>query len=118
MPKTKAAVPLSERTLNVRPDTLDFRDKMYVPTLVEVPTRITLSSYKSRKIPILDQGSEGACTGFGLATVANYLLTCRKLYPDRAPVSARMSSMATTFAGSAIATTSFWSSSNAIGMQL
>ena len=23
---------------------------------------------------VLDQGEEGACTGFGLATVANYLL--------------------------------------------
>jgi hypothetical protein len=30
------------RTLDARPDTLDFRDKMYVPTLVEVPTRIDL----------------------------------------------------------------------------
>jgi hypothetical protein len=90
MPKTKGKLKISERILNVRPDTLDFRDKMYVPTLVEVPTRISLSSYKVKKIPILDQGTEGACTGFGLATVANYLLTCRRLYPDRIPVSARM----------------------------
>jgi len=90
MPKTKGKIKISERILNVRPDTLDFRDKMYVPTLVEVPTRISLSSYKSRKIPILDQGTEGACTGFGLATVANYLLTRRKVIPDPTPVSPRM----------------------------
>ena len=27
-----------ERTLDARPDTLDFRDRMFEPTLVEVPT--------------------------------------------------------------------------------
>lgn len=79
-----------ERTLDARPDTLDFRDLMYVPTLVEVPTEIPLTEYQKHNIPILNQGREGACTGFGLATVANYLLTCRKIYPDPKPVSPRM----------------------------
>ena len=90
MARTKAKVKITERTLNVRPDTLDFRDKMYVPSLIEVPVRIPLSRYKVYRIPILDQGTEGACTGFGLATVANYLLTRRKVVPDRTPVSPRM----------------------------
>lgn len=79
-----------KHTLDARPDTIDFRDKMYVPTLYEVPTRIALNEYKKWKVPILDQGQEGACTGFGLATVANYLLIRRKVVPDTTPVSPRM----------------------------
>jgi len=86
----KAKLKISERTLNARPDTLDFRDKMYIPTLIEVPTHIPMSEFKKLKIPILDQGTEGACTGYGLATVANYLLTRRKVIPDPTPVSPRM----------------------------
>ncbi len=86
----KAAVKIRERKLNAHPDTLDFRDKMYVPSLIEVPTHIPLKIYKKYKIPILDQGTEGACTGFGLATVANYLLTRRRVIPDPTPVSPRM----------------------------
>ena len=78
------------RTLDVRPDTLDFRDKIYEATLYEVPTKIELEEYKKWQIPILDQGQEGACTGFGLATVANYLLRRRKVVSDPNPVSARM----------------------------
>jgi len=78
------------RTLDARRDSMDFRDKMYVPTLVEVPTHVALETYKAHRIPILDQGSEGACTGFGLAAVANYLLTTRKVVRDRASVSPRM----------------------------
>ena len=78
------------RKLNVRRDTLDFRDRMFEPTLIEVPTHLALSDYRKFRIPILDQGEEGACTGFGLATVANYLLTRRKVVPDNTPVSARM----------------------------
>ncbi|MEO6117863.1 MAG: C1 family peptidase, partial [Methylotenera sp.] len=42
------------------------------------------------KIPVLDQGSEGSCTGFGLATVANFLLRCRKVRPSNDNVSPRM----------------------------
>ncbi|HEY9707425.1 MAG TPA: hypothetical protein V6D48_04395, partial [Oculatellaceae cyanobacterium] len=76
--------------LDARPDTIDFRDKIYEPTLVEVPAKIDLATYKAVGVPILNQGQEGACTGFGLATVVNYLLLRRKLPPDLAPVSARM----------------------------
>jgi phage terminase Nu1 subunit (DNA packaging protein) len=87
MAKTKSK---ENRILNVRPDTLDFRDKMYEATLYEVPTAISLDEYKEWKVPILDQGQEGACTGFGLATVANYLLRRRKVVPDPKQVSSRM----------------------------
>ncbi len=66
-----------QRIRNVRPDTLDFRDQMYQSTLKEVPVAIKLETYTKWKVPVLDQGKEGACTGYGLATVANYLLRCR-----------------------------------------
>ena len=78
------------RTFDARPDTLDFRDKMYVPTLIEVPTQIALDGYRAQRIPVLNQGSEGACTGYGLATVVHYLLSTRKVVADCEPVSARM----------------------------
>lgn len=78
------------RVFNARPDTLDFRDRMYIPTLVEVPQLRLLDEYRKAGVPILDQGREGACTGFGLATVANYLLRTRSVYPDSEVVSARM----------------------------
>lgn len=85
-----AKLPLKKRILDARPDTLDFRDKMYSPLLHEVPTHIPLSEYRELKVPVLDQGMEGACTGFGLATVVNYLLRKRKVLPDTNNVSARM----------------------------
>lgn len=88
-PKPPAAAPVS-RKLDARPDTVDFRDQMYVPTLVEVPTHVPMDSYLRYKVPVLDQGSEGACTGFGLATVANYLLRRRQVVPDTEAVSQRM----------------------------
>jgi pimeloyl-ACP methyl ester carboxylesterase len=66
-----------ERTLDAMPDTVDFRDAMYSPALIEVPPVSDLAGYRKSAIPVLDQGKEGACTGFGLATVANYLLRDR-----------------------------------------
>jgi hypothetical protein len=67
---------------------------MYEPTLVEVPLEIPLETYWSyypqKQAPILDQGTEGACTGFGLAAVANFLLRRRKVYPDPSRTSPRM----------------------------
>ncbi len=79
-----------QRTLDVRPDTLDFRDLMYTPTLIEVPTHVSLGDYLDWQVPILDQGTEGACTGYGLATVAQYLLRRRRVVPDATPISPRM----------------------------
>jgi hypothetical protein len=76
--------------LDVRPDTADFRDRMYSPALVEVPPEVPLSQYLQHAIPILNQGYEGACTGFALATVAHFLLRTRKASPDDTIVSARM----------------------------
>lgn len=62
---------LTAGPFDARPDTVDFRDKLYVSTLVEVPSRLLLDTYigryPRRKVPILNQGQEGACTGFGLA---------------------------------------------------
>ncbi|MEO6103447.1 MAG: glycoside hydrolase family 19 protein, partial [Pseudoxanthomonas sp.] len=74
-------------TLDARADGMDFRDLMYVPSLVEVPTHVPLGDYLDHDVPVLDQGNEGACTGFGLATVANYLLRRRRVVPDLKPVS-------------------------------
>jgi hypothetical protein len=78
------------RMLNARPDTLDFRDLMYTPTLIEVPTYRDLDDYRKVKVPILDQGQEGGCTGFGLATVVHYLLRARKHVSDPKIVSSFM----------------------------
>jgi hypothetical protein len=63
---------------------------MYEPTLVEVPAFRTLDDYRRAQVPILDQGSEGACTGFGLATVAHYLLRTHRVGRDATVVSPYM----------------------------
>ncbi len=71
----------SKRVLDARPDRLDLRDRAYRPPLQSLPpqwppqedaTRLFLDYTKDGMI--LDQGKEGACTGFGLAAVINYLL--------------------------------------------
>ncbi len=78
------------RIFNARADGIDFRDQMYEAALVDVPQEIPLADYRANDVPILDQGVEGACTGFGLATVANYLLRTRAVRADTDAVSARM----------------------------
>lgn len=92
--KARSAAKQPKRTFDAARDTIDFRDKMYVPTLIEVPSEIPLerhlAHYGKKKPPVLDQQSEGACTGFGLAAVANFLLHTRKVVPDSTPVSPRM----------------------------
>src|SRR5258707_14247536 len=84
--KTKKPA-VHRRRLDARPDTLDFRDQMFEASLIEVPTSRPLADYRAARVPILDQGSEGACTGFGLATVIHYLLRTRKIVPDDNKVS-------------------------------
>src|SRR4029079_2877937 len=58
------------RVYNVHPDTLDFRDRMYEPSLAagRLPP-VPLAEWQKLPLPVLDQGSDGACTGFALATV-------------------------------------------------
>jgi hypothetical protein len=88
------------RTLDARPDRLDLRDREFTPGVISLPeqwpddasVRRLLPGYCKAKL-ILDQGEEGACTGFGLACVVNYLHWRRTLTNGRArhqTVSARM----------------------------
>ncbi|MDB4433241.1 C1 family peptidase [bacterium] len=79
------------RLFDARPDSADFRDRLYTPGLHEVPPVQPLANYQRHRVPILDQGNEGACTGFGLATVANFLLRTRDVKPEKSgSVSPRM----------------------------
>lgn len=66
----KAKIGAAARKFDARPDTVDLRDRVYQPTL-----RLLKQAVDNRPgVPkILDQGSEGACTGFALAAVINYL---------------------------------------------
>jgi pimeloyl-ACP methyl ester carboxylesterase len=68
------------RVLDARPDRPDIRDRVYAPPLRSLPTQFPperwihayFDEYTQRGL-ILDQGQEGACTGFGLAALINYL---------------------------------------------
>lgn len=55
------------RTLDVRPDDTDARDYIFQPSLRALPSRTDHRGLAR----VLDQGSEGACVGFALATVVN-----------------------------------------------
>jgi hypothetical protein len=74
------------RLLDARPDRLDFRDLPYRPPLRSLapvwPSDETIGRNMRAYIEaglIRNQGQQGACTGFGLACVANYLLFVRHL---------------------------------------
>jgi hypothetical protein len=65
-------------TLDVRPDRVDIRDREYQPALRSLEPVYPAPATIARLLPkyrslVLDQGQEGACTGFGLAAVVNYL---------------------------------------------
>lgn len=76
--------------LNARPDTIDFRDCMYVPSLVNVPTVRTVDDYRKGGVEVRHQGHEGGCTGYALAAVADYLLHTRRPRKEAGRVSANM----------------------------
>jgi hypothetical protein len=87
-------------TLDARPDRPDLRDRIYQPPLVSLPPQFPPPDWIKTYLPryskaglILDQGEEGACTGFGLAAVINYLLfrqSVRAKTPTPPTVSTRM----------------------------
>lgn len=77
MPTTQA----EGRCFDARPDRIDYRDRTYLPRLVSLPERFPSVDFITSFFPdysgndlVLEQGKEGACTGFGLAAVVNYLL--------------------------------------------
>lgn len=68
------------RSLTVRKDPTDLRDRAYLPSPVSLkrcfPANAEIAHFLPRYAKaglVLDQGSEGACTGFGLACVINML---------------------------------------------
>jgi len=80
---------LFNRQFDARPDRIDYRDLEYRAPLVSLPNCYPSPALIDRYFPqyskhemVLDQGSEGACTGFGLAAVVNYLRWARIFTPD------------------------------------
>jgi hypothetical protein len=64
------------RKLDAQPDRIDIRDWFYQPALIALPDQLV----NCDQVPaILDQGNEGACTGYALAAVINFHLARRKL---------------------------------------
>ncbi|MDI1347901.1 C1 family peptidase [Aquabacterium sp.] len=99
--KAKAAAALTRatpRVLNTRKDAPDLRDRDYQPPPVSLHPEWPLTEHLKQWLPnyakaglILDQGQEGACTGFGLAGVVNYLRWVQQGMPAVIPsVSPRM----------------------------
>jgi len=73
----------SDYIKNNLPDAPDLRDRMYEPRL----SILQKSLNPPDGLTILDQGNEGACTGFGLAAVINHLF---KQLDENIQVSSRM----------------------------
>ncbi|VXB33894.1 Peptidase C1 [Luteimonas sp. 9C] len=88
--RSTARTAADRRLLDARPDTADFRDRMFEPTLVDVPSEMPLAHFVALRVPVLDQGEEGACTAYGLATVAHTLLRRRRPDPVTQRISTRM----------------------------
>lgn len=74
-----------QRVKNATRDVPDLRDRMYEPALVQLASEIRPDV---RPEDILDQGFEGACTGFALAAVINHL--SRRAERESGGVSSRM----------------------------
>jgi hypothetical protein len=84
MPTKKVVIGKRDLSLDARPDRLDLRDRAYLPPLGSLPTQWPPHEQVKKWLPayaeqglVLNQGSEGACTGFGLAAVINFLLFVR-----------------------------------------
>jgi hypothetical protein len=85
-------------TFDARPDRIDVRDLFYRAPLVSLAPEFPPSSKVEHHLPkycedgmILDQGSGGACTGYGLAAVINYLYWERIQRLEGAPPPAKVS---------------------------
>lgn len=86
MAKTRATQPARRRPTrlkNIVPDQLDLRDRRYMPGLAAPPAA---RMDPRLALPVLDQGSTSACTGFALASIVNFLLR-RHRDPKSPPIS-------------------------------
>ncbi len=79
-----------KRPLTVAKDPADLRDRFYMPPPVSLPGEYPDSANIKRFLAtytkaglILDQGQEGACTGFGLACTVNYLRWRKQQMPPK-----------------------------------
>ncbi|MCC9603464.1 C1 family peptidase [Stieleria sp. JC731] len=79
MPRNEIHIGDRPFVLDARPDRVDHRDRPFQPRLVSLPPRWPTKRDTELALPffrrmVLDQGQEGACTGFGLASVINFVL--------------------------------------------
>jgi hypothetical protein len=93
MPKKIVTIGKSSLTLDARPDRLDLRDRPYTPRLGNLPERFPTDAAVEAWLPkytqaglVRDQGEDGACTGFGLAAVVNYLLFTQHIVDPARPM--------------------------------
>ena len=84
-----AAAPV-QRSLTVRKDQTDLKDRPYLPPTTGLreayPSDAEIVSFLpdyTKAGLILNQGTESACTGFGLACVVNYLRWSKAGYPPK-----------------------------------
>lgn len=89
MPSVAFKMADQQRVFDARPDRIDMRDMDYRPPLRNLPDSCPSAEHLNKYLPLyrqhrmlLDQGAEGACTGFGLAAVINYLKWERWLIED------------------------------------
>ena len=80
-PRLNPVRKIAGRTLNVQPDMPDLRDRMYEPALLSL--KLTLDPPCEKMRPVRNQGKEGSCTGFALASAITLLNRTR--YDAHAP---------------------------------
>jgi hypothetical protein len=86
MPTNRKTFHGKTRLFDARPDRYDVRDRKYQPKLVNLPAEYPSTEFADKLLNaygklVLDQGEEGACTGFGLAAMINYLRFRQVVFP-------------------------------------
>ena len=85
-PLKASAEKATGQRLDAFPDRIDLRDWYYQPALISLPDSLVNCPLIQPSM-VLDQGREGACTGFAMAAVVNFLRAKKK---QTALVSPRM----------------------------
>ena len=84
--KTAPTSKKTGKTFDALRDVPDIRDQIYNPTLAPLPS----VRPAPRSLTILNQGNEGACTGFALAAVINHLVVRRRAATSARAAQARV----------------------------